>query len=48
MIYLIMKIGDDPKIMGEERHPAWVRFFGWFAFVAMLIAVVTMLVLQFV
>lgn len=48
MIYLIMKIGDDPKIMGEERHPAWVRFFGWFAFFAMLTAVITMLVLQFV
>jgi Mn2+/Fe2+ NRAMP family transporter len=46
LIYLIMKIGDDPKIMGEERHPAWVRFFGWFAFIAMLISIVAVIFLS--
>jgi len=46
LIYLIMKIGDDPKIMGEERHPAWVKFFGWFAFAAMLVSIVSMIFLS--
>lgn len=48
LMYLIMKIGNDSKIMGDECHPAWVKFFGWFAVIAMAIAIVTMIVLQFI
>lgn len=48
LIYLIMKIGNDPKIMGAEVHPKWVKFFGWFAVVAMFLAILAMIVLQFV
>ncbi len=48
LLYLIMKIGDDASIMGNERHPKWVRFFGWFAVVAMTIAIVAMMVTSFV
>lgn len=29
LLFVIMVIGDDKKIMGEETHPIWVRFFGW-------------------
>ena len=48
LMYLIMKIGNDPKIMGDERHPGWVKFFGWVAVIAMTIAIISMIVLQIV
>ncbi len=48
LLYLIMKIGDNPEIMGEERHPKWVKFFGWSAVVAMTIAIVVMLGMEFI
>ncbi len=48
LLYLIMKIGDRQDIMGDERHPKWVKFFGWFAVVAMTIAIVVMIVMSFV
>ena len=48
LLYLIMKIGDNPEIMGEERHPKWVKFFGWFAVVAMTIAIVVMVGMEFI
>ena len=47
LMYLIMKIGNDSKIMGSECHPTWVKFFGWFAVISMTVALVTMIVLQF-
>lgn len=46
LMYLIMKIGNDPRVMGDECHPAWVKFFGWTAVVAMTVAIVIMIVLQ--
>lgn len=39
LLIVIMVVGDDPKIMGKETHPVWVKFFGWLAIVFMLIAV---------
>ncbi len=48
LLYLIMKIGDNPAIMGVERHPGWVKFFGWFAVIAMTVAIVTMVVMNFI
>lgn len=48
LMYLIMKIGNRPDVMGEETHPGWVKFFGWFAVVAMFLAIAAMAVMQFV
>lgn len=48
LLYLIMKIGDRQDIMGDERHPKWVKFFGWFAVVAMTIAIAVMVVMEFI
>lgn len=45
LIFLIMKVGGRKDVMGEETHPGWVRFFGWFAFFAMLVAIVAMVIL---
>lgn len=47
LLYLIMKIGDNPSIMGTERHPGWVKFFGWFAVIAMTIAILLMAIMSF-
>jgi len=48
LLYLIMKIGNNAEIMGNECHPRWVKFFGWFAVIAMTVAIVAMLFLNFV
>lgn len=48
LLCLIMKIGDNPVIMGDERHPSWVKFFGWLAVVAMTVAIAVMLLMNFV
>ena len=48
LMYLIMKIGNDPKIMGDECHPAWVKFFGWFAVIAMTVAILAMIASQLI
>ncbi len=39
LLILIMVVGDDSKIMGKHRHPAWVKFFGWMAvfFMALIV-----------
>lgn len=39
LLYLIMKVGNDPKIMGDECHPLWVKIFGWLGVFAMAIAI---------
>jgi NRAMP (natural resistance-associated macrophage protein)-like metal ion transporter len=45
LLVVIMIVGDDKKIMGEETHPRWVKFFGWLAVVFMALAVVASIVL---
>jgi Mn2+/Fe2+ NRAMP family transporter len=37
LLFVIMVIGDDKKIMGTETHPWWVRIFGWGAVVFMVV-----------
>lgn len=41
LLVIIMKVGDDKKIMGHETNPRWVRAFGWAAvvFMAVMVAV---------
>lgn len=48
LLAIIMKVGDDKKIMGGELNPWWVRIFGWFAVCVMFIAVFLMAVLYFI
>ena len=40
LLVIIMLIGDNVLIMGEERHPKWVRFFGWMAVAVMVVAII--------
>ena len=47
LLVIIMLIGDNYFIMGNERNPSWVRFFGWFSVVAMSAGMVAMMVLAF-
>ena len=48
LLYVIMIVGNDKKIMGSETHPKWVKFFGWFSFVFAAVAVLTMIILTFI
>jgi len=48
LIFVIMKLGGDKKIMGHETHPKWIKFFGWVAFFFATAAVITTLILFFV
>ena len=41
LLVVIMIIGNDKKIMGEETHPKWVKFFGWLAVGFMAAAILT-------
>lgn len=45
LLIAIMVVGDDKKIMKSETHPFWVRIFGWFGVLAMIVAVILMGVL---
>lgn len=47
LLFLIMKVGNDPKIMGDECHPLWVKIFGWFGVVAMTLAILVAIILNF-
>jgi Mn2+/Fe2+ NRAMP family transporter len=40
LLVTIMIVGNDKKIMGEETHPGWVKFFGWAAVGFMVAAVI--------
>jgi NRAMP (natural resistance-associated macrophage protein)-like metal ion transporter len=31
LLFVIMVVGNDSRIMGDETHPRWVKFFGWAA-----------------
>lgn len=48
LMIVIMVIGNDKKIMGEETHPKWVKFFGWMAVIFMSVAVGASIVLAIV
>jgi len=38
IIYFIIKLADDPQIVGQSRSPRVVRFFAWTAFILMTLA----------
>lgn len=38
LIYIIMKMADNEKIVGRFKSPLRIKFFGWFAFIIMLLA----------
>jgi len=44
LLVAIMVVGDDKKIMKSETHPFWVRIFGWFGVLAMMLAIILMVV----
>jgi len=39
LLVVIMVVGNDAKIMGEETHPNWVEIAGWLAVAFMFLAV---------
>ena len=43
LLVVIMVVGNDAKIMGEETHPKWVSGFGWLSVVFMSLAVLASL-----
>jgi len=45
LLIAIMIVGDDKKIMGEETHPHWVKFFGWLAIFFMIASALVLLFL---
>jgi NRAMP (natural resistance-associated macrophage protein)-like metal ion transporter len=47
LLIVIMIVGNDPKIMGQEIHPKWVKFFGWLAIIFMSIAILAAIILNF-
>ena len=36
LLFVIMVIGDDGRVMGKHRHPWWVRIAGWGAILFLL------------
>jgi NRAMP (natural resistance-associated macrophage protein)-like metal ion transporter len=43
VMYAVMRLADDPKIVGEFRLPAYLRWGGWIATAVMLLASVAFL-----
>jgi NRAMP (natural resistance-associated macrophage protein)-like metal ion transporter len=48
LLAIIMKIGDDKKIMGSETNPLWVKIFGWMAVIATTLALLGMIIVSIV
>jgi NRAMP (natural resistance-associated macrophage protein)-like metal ion transporter len=47
LLVVIMVVGNDPGIVGEETHPGYVKFFGWLAVAFMVAAVIVSIFLPF-
>jgi len=47
LLFVIMVVGNDKRIMGEETHPRWVKFFGWAAVIFSFLAAITYLILNY-
>ncbi len=45
ILFLLLRLGDDPRIMGAKTNPVWVKVFGWaaFAFAGASIATIAVL-----
>jgi NRAMP (natural resistance-associated macrophage protein)-like metal ion transporter len=48
LLFVIMIVGNDKKIMGAETHPTWVKVFGWSAFIFSALAVLATIGFMFV
>ncbi len=48
LLFVIMVVGNDKRIMGRETHPTWVKVFGWAAFAFAAIAVMAVIALNFI
>lgn len=48
LLFVIMVVGNDKKIMGAETHPTWVKVFGWAAFIFSALAILATIVFLFV
>ena len=48
LLVVIMVVGNDAKIMGQETHPKWVKIFGWLAVAFMTLAILATLILLFI
>ncbi len=46
LLIAIMIVGDDKKIMNSETHPFWVKIFGWFGILAMILGLLLMIILS--
>jgi NRAMP (natural resistance-associated macrophage protein)-like metal ion transporter len=46
MLFILLRLADDTRIVGVHRHPGWVRWWGWLAFVLMSLAAILLLVLH--
>jgi len=47
LLIVIMIVGNDPEIMGEETNPGYVKIFGWAAIIFMIAAVIVSVFLLF-
>lgn len=48
LLVAIMVAGNDKKIMGQETHPVWVKFFGWLAVVFMSLAILISIIIKLI
>lgn len=47
LLIVIMIVGDDKKIMGQETNPLWVRIFGWLSILFMICSIFAIGILYF-
>jgi NRAMP (natural resistance-associated macrophage protein)-like metal ion transporter len=48
LLFVIMIVGNDKKIMGRETHPKWVKLFGWLAVIFATSAIALSIILALV
>lgn len=48
LLIVIMLVGDNVIIMGDEKNPGWVRLFGWLAVGIMLAAIIITILLKLI
>lgn len=48
ILFVVMIVGNNKKIMGRETHPWWVKFFGWGATLFASWSLITLLILHFI
>ncbi|MGB9680823.1 MAG: NRAMP family divalent metal transporter, partial [Minisyncoccia bacterium] len=48
ILVVVMIVGNNKKIMGEETHPGWVKFFGWGATIFASLSLLVLLIMHFI